>query len=121
MTHIPYTKDEIKTLDKFYNEQKRAKEEWIEKSLIKELVNIGFDCLAPYKRYIQRFAYLMMWRACKLGVAIEYDFGRGKGKFKTAGTYSINDVIITLLMDEEAYKLARRYRKTRAKHGVTYS
>ena len=63
----------------------------------------------------------MMWRACRLGVAEEYDFGRGKGKFTTAKQYTINDVLITLLMDDEAYKIARRYRKTRAKHGVTYS
>lgn len=120
MTHVPYTKDEIKVLNKFYAEQKRAKEELLEKSVIKELASIGFDCLAAYKRYIQRFAYLMMWRACSLGIAIEYDFGRGKGKFKTAETYSIDDVVNVLWTDEEAHKIARRYIKTRAKHGITY-
>lgn len=119
MTHIPYTKDEIKTLNKFYREQAKTAEEYEQKRIISDLVNIGLDCLAPYKRYVQRFAYLMMWRACRLGVAEEYNFGRGKGKFRCAGTYSINDVIITLLMDEEAYKYAKRFIKARAKHKNT--
>lgn len=102
-----------------WKDPKLANEQFIEKYLISDLVGIGFDCLGAYKPHVQRFAHIMMKRACELGLAEPFDYGRGKGKYTT--TYSIKAVELKMLCDSEAYKIARRFRKVQESHGVTYS
>lgn len=77
--------------------------------IIENLVYIGFDKLGAYKPFVQRCAKDMMALAIEKDLAYPFDFGRGKGKYKTQDGVKIEDVVDALKDDEKAKAIAKRY------------
>lgn len=94
--------------DTLYNQRIKSKGLGIEDG-IDNLVNIGFDKLSAYKPSVVKAVKEIMARACELGLAEPYDFGKGKGKYRCVDGNSIEDVVKGLLDDKIARKIAMSY------------
>lgn len=93
--------------DNLYNARMKSKGVSIEDG-IDQLVRIGFDKFAPYKPSTIKVVKELMNRACELGLAEPYDFGRGKGKYRTT-VDSIEAVKSGLIDDPKAREIAKNY------------
>ncbi|MCC0726439.1 hypothetical protein KGF36_11520 [Clostridioides sp. ZZV14-6009] len=52
-------------------------------NIIERLIGIGFCEPKYYKATVWKYANLVMQELCNMGLAYPFDFGRGKGKYKS--------------------------------------
>lgn len=83
---------------------------------LSKLTHIGFGHSSGVAPWVWRYAKQLMDRACALGLAKPYNFGRGKGKYTTDS--KIEDVASAMQRDPEAIKIAARYHQTHLKKAL---
>ncbi len=84
--------------------------------VLRDLINIGFSQTRHVQPWAWRYAKQLMDRACALGLARPYDFGRGKGKYTSE--LHTPDLAAKLEHDPQAVKIASRYRAARTKRAL---
>lgn len=71
---------------------------------IENLVWVGFDKPSEYRKSVWFNAKKMLMVACELGIAFEFDYGKGKGKYSS--NLSIKEVVSLLQKNERAIEIA---------------
>ena len=100
--------DKMRKSDALMDKRTQRKGVSIEQG-IDNLVGIGSDKLAAYKPAVAKAAKATMDRAVAKGLAEPFDFGRGKGKYRS--DLSHDDIVKGLIDDEETRNIANRYLK----------
>ena len=83
--------------------------------VLRDLVYAGFGHSGMYTQTVWRYISSIMNIACKLNLAYPYDFGKGKGKYKTTDNISIDDIVKALQGNTEALEATEKFIRYRDK------
>ena len=84
--------------------------------VLRDLINTGFNQTRHVQPWAWRYAKQLMDRACALGLARPFDFGRGKGKYTSE--LHTPELATKLEHDPQAIKVASSYRASRTKRAL---
>ncbi len=76
--------------------------------VLKDLIWAGFGHFGGYNQTTKNYLHRIMMVACDMGLAYPFDFGRGKGKYKT-NNVDVKEVIEGLKNNPEAIAITEKF------------